>query len=467
MAFNLVFSFLYHNFIFSSLIINILLVNIINSYYIFPFKVFKPNLSDLYKIHSNLSKEEIFLNYTNSISIYTLIKIDDSRIYEMFFQSRGKCSFLTNDSCISNINNFPKQTHINTNISKIFEEIENNSKYIIPNKCMSGIIGLALPGYTSKSTCLPIINEIKENDNTIKSQVWSIKYYNSSENKDYDGEIIIGIEPHGYEPSIYKESDYFTIYNHISEDYYNDEWAPTYIAFSLEFEKVYFYNGSTDDIIEMTTSYSKEAELEFDLGMIKCPFVYLMLIKTHFFQDYIDSNVCQEIEFSENYYTFVCDKNKLNIKVEEFYKLYPSIYFFSVHLNYTFSLKGEDLFLEKDDKLYYLIFSKNENVNNWRLGQIFLKKYYFTFNQEKKQIGFYIKNLKEEKQENAENNNNTNNDNKINYNVIILIVVVILLIFEIGFAIYCVNKKCLGNNRRKRANELTDDNYDYLSINKN
>ena len=162
-----------------------------------------------------------------------------------------------------------------------------------------------------------------------------------------------------------------------------------------------------------------------------------MLIKTHFFQDYIDSNTCQEIDFSENYYTFVCDKNKLNIKVEEFYKLYPAIYFFSVHLNYTFSLKGEDLFLEKDDKLYYLIFSKNENVNNWRLGQIFLKKYYFTFNQEKKQIGFYIKNLKEEKQENAENNNNTNNDNKINYNVIILIVVVILLIFELLISLKC------------------------------
>ena len=73
----------------------------------------------------------------------------------------------------------------------------------------------------------------------------------------------------------------------------------------------------------------------------------------------------------------MCDKNKLNNKLEQFYKSYPTIYFFSVNLNYTFTLTSEDLFLEKDDKLYFMIFSKNENINNWRLGEIFLKKYFF------------------------------------------------------------------------------------------
>ena len=58
-----------------------------------------------------------------------------------------------------------------------------------------------------------MISEIKNNDNTVKSLVWSIKYYNDSQNNYYDGEIIIGMEPHEYEPSIYNESDYYKLNN--------------------------------------------------------------------------------------------------------------------------------------------------------------------------------------------------------------------------------------------------------------
>jgi hypothetical protein len=424
-------------------------------------------------MYPNLSKEEIYLNYTNSISLYTIIKINDSRIYEMVLNSKQKCTFISNDSCISDINNIPKQVHINSNISNIFEEIIYNSRNVMKSRCMSGVIGLALPGYASKSTCFPMVNEIKNNDNTIKSQVWSIKYYNSSKKKDFDGEIIIGIEPHEYEPTIYNESDYFQIYNHINQDYYDtyddEDIIKNYrdLAFALQFEKVYYYNDSKNDsIIELTNTDSKEAELEFDLGMIKCPFVYWLFIKNHFFQEYINLNICQEIR---DYNTFVCDKNKLNNKLEQFYKSYPTIYFFSVNLNYTFTLTSEDLFLEKDDKIFYQIFSKNEEINNWRLGQIFLKKYFFTFDNEKKMIGFYIKNknLKSDNNGKIEDNVTKKEDIKINYNILILIIVVVLLFLEIGFAVYCIKRKCFGNNRKKRPYELEDDyNYDYSSINK-
>lgn len=443
------------------LLLNILFNNLVYSYYIFPFKYFKLDLSELYKNNLNLSKEEIFLNYTNSVSIYTLIEIDNNKLYEMFFKSKEKCTLLTNDSCISDINNIPKNNYIYANISKIFEFINKDN---IPNKCIRGEIGLALPGYSSKTTCFPMISEIKENDNLVKTQVWSIKYYNPSQNKDYDGEIIIGIEPHEYEPSIYNEIDYFTIYNHINEEYYNDRWYNEHIGFSLEFEKVYFYNISNKESIYIMASDSKEASLEFDLGMIKSPFVYFILIKEIFFDKYINLNICKEIIFSDNYHSFACDKDKLNIKVDQFYKLFPSIYFFSFHLNYTFVLTGKDLFLENDNKLYFMVFSRNENINNWRFGEIFLKKYFFTFNHESKKIGFYIKNAKDDKNDNSKNKNKKKNI--INIGIIILIIGIILLILEIGFCVYCFNKKCFLNNRRKRANELNDDNYDYLSINK-
>ena len=458
-----------NNFLFSLFLINILFIDSIYSYYIFPFKYLKSNLDDLYKIQTNLSKEEIYLNYVNSISIYTIIEINNN-IYEMFFKSKGKCSFLTNDSCISNLDEIKKQNHINVNISKIFDIININNN--ITKKCIKGEIGLALPGYASKSVCLPIINEIKECDNSITTQVWSINYNNSSQNKDFDGEIIIGIEPHDYNPSIYKEEDYYTIYNHINEDYYNDEWITNNIGFSLEFEKVYFYNNSHEDRIEINAPNSKEASLEFDLGMIKCPFVYYILIKQHFFQKYINLNICKEIIFSEDYYTFVCDINQLNNKLSEFYKLFPSIYFFSYHLNYTFILNANDLFLQKDDKLYFMIFSKNENINNWRIGEIFLKKYFFTFNHESKKIGFYIKSKEQQQEQEQEQKKEeidikNKEELKINYSLIILLIGVILLILEIGFCFYCCHKGGFGNNRKKRANELADDNYDYQTINNN
>ena len=383
----------------------------------------------------------------------------------MFFKSKEKCTLLTNESCLTDINNIPKNNHIYSNISKIFDFINKNN---ISNKCIKGEIGLALPGYTSKSTCLPIVNEIKENDNTTTGQVWSIRYYNPTKNKDYDGEIIIGIEPHEYEPSNYNELDYFTIYNHINEEYYNDRWNTEHIGFSLEFEKVFFYNDSNKDSIEIITSEGREASLEFDLGMIKCPFVYFILIRDYFFLKYINLNICQEIIFSDGYHTFFCDKNNLEIKVEKFYKLFPSIYFYSFHLNYTFVLTGNDLFLEKDNKLYFMLFSKNEYLNNWRFGEIFFKKYFFTFNQESKKIGFYIKSSYTDNDNNDEEsiNNKNKGKHKINFGIIILICGIILLVGEIAFCIYCFNKKCFRNNRRKRANELVDDNYDYLSINK-
>ena len=69
--------------------------------------------------------------------------------------------------------------------------------------------------------------------------------------------------------------------------------------------------------------------------------------------------------------------------------------------------------------------------------------------------------------EKKEKNKNKGKNHITLFNIIIIIVAAIVLIIEIGFCIYCFNKKLFQNNRRKRANELADDNYDYLTINNN
>ena len=89
----------------------------------------------------------------------------------------------------------------------------------------------------------------------------------------------------------------------------------------------------------------------------------------------------------------------------------------------------------------------NEIVGKWSLGTVFTLNHKFIFNQEEKQIGYYIK-LKEEKIDPKD------------YIVIIQISVFILLAIILIFLGILIGKK-LNKSRKKRANELLDDDYDY------
>ena len=103
-----------------------------------------------------------------------------------------------------------------------------------------------------------------------------------------------------------------------------------------------------------------------------------------------------------------------------------------------------------------MIFSQASDYK-WVFGEIFLKKYYFTFNPDKKLIGFY-----------ANINNKKNNDEKKDYGktglIILIIGIILIIINAIIFGLYFWKKK-YGKERRKRANELNDDYYDYVTDN--
>ena len=132
-----------------------------------------------------------------------------------------------------------------------------------------------------------------------------------------------------------------------------------------------------------------------------------------------------------------------------------TIYFEHLDFNYTFTLDSKDLFIEKDGYLYFGLVSQNEKLNNWRFGQLFLKKYRLVFNNDRKSIGYYIKH--KEKEYNPEKSKS-----KISIGLILLIVGIVILIGETIIAVVCIKKyKCL--NRKKRANELMDDDYEYKS----
>ena len=104
------------------------------------------------------------------------------------------------------------------------------------------------------------------------------------------------------------------------------------------------------------------------------------------------------------------------------------------------------------------------------MGLPFNKDYQFIFNYDKKTLGFYAYRSEYEPEEIKKDKSIEIGDIRINTNLkgystkriiieIIICVILIILAFIIG--------KKLNNTRKKKANELKDDNYEYFSSNIN
>ena len=81
----------------------------------------------------------------------------------------------------------------------------------------------------------------------------------------------------------------------------------------------------------------------------------------------------------------------------------------------------------------------------WKLGKPFLRKYFFTFNLEKKIIGFYDTSINDQE--------NKNKSNKLKYVYIAIIIALIIIVCILG---YFLAKVIYKNkiNKRKKADEL-------------
>ena len=124
---------------------------------------------------------------------------------------------------------------------------------------------------------------------------------------------------------------------------------------------------------------------------------------------------------------------------------------------FCFEFNYKDLFKEKNDKMYFLIYFnlKNNNAYRFIIGQILIKKYLLTFNYDTKMIGFYDKNIQVVSKEEEKNKYYYEHDIKI----IILFIIIFILFLVIGFFL---GKKIYDKKRKKKANELVDD-YEYES----
>ena len=412
------------------LIIFILIFPFIFSSIIFPFKT--------RKMKDNLSHEETLKNlYLNkeiiNITIGEPYQIIEATInlekYDFFFlqnldnvnyynSKKSKNSFIL-DKRLSPFIDSPFKYGLyaqdSLSIKTLKETIKlNNISFVIGiNSTLNDYANIGLNFYDSSEDLninfyFQIQNKTKE-----KIKTMSIKYNNDSE-----GELIFGNYTFDYNP--WKCNKNNLVSSNVDIIHQNNQgW------------KIYF------DIIKFDNDqYNGNNHITFSLenGFIKGPLeLNNLFLKNVFIQD-----KCNKIILESIMTFYYCDDDVSFIN-------FPNLYFYNREMNYTFSLKKEELFIKKNGKIYFLIYFLEKNkFSNWILGKPFLKKYQLFFDYEKKKIGFYTPDKKK----------NDNLTSKLN-----IIIILIIVIFVLLFILY----KFHYNQKRKRRINEVDDNYNYMT----
>ena len=298
-----------------------------------------------------------------------------------------------------------------------------------------------------RENSLNIIQQLKVRD-VIKNYDWSIIFENNN-NKSIiypeQGVFLIGAKPHEYNRELFNENDLF------GSGSISDELLP---FFNFKINDVYFESNNSEkiyitnfDIVQLIPTY----------GLIKGPQNYESLLETYFFNNFISEKKCfkeyQEKDNLKSFRTFVCN-NTEDIK-KELKQKFPTLKLKQKNFLYTFELNYDDLFKEKGDKIYFLVWFSSHIATSWELGHPFTKKYLFNYNYDNKYVYFYNKIKYDEDDKNQPSNDNY---------VLKIVVVVILLIVAtcIGFiigALFKRRKKSVAQELESEKNtSLFEDN---------
>ena len=261
----------------------------------------------------------------------------------------------------------------------------------------------------------------------IKSQTFYFKYELKDEKElKYKGNLVIGGMPHEIEPSeLYNINNYVHSYVDFTE--LNTRW-------SIKISSVRYGNQTVTEL--------DSAEFSTTLGLIEAPIKFFSI-----FGYFFKNNGCFGDYNSENkdYYYMYCKKD---VDVSKF----QNLVFYTQEKEMTFTLTYKDLFKEIGEYNYFLILF-NEDLNEWKFGHIFLKKYTMVFDADKKTIGYYYYQ--------PSNEIITSAYTKFFTAVVIFIIIgVVLTIIIVGLLVYICYFK--NKKRKTRANEL-DEHFDYTS----
>ena len=464
-----------------NLFLILILLASINSYFLIPFKL-EPNyipINDGQYIQFLISPytylklgnpiQKIFayirLDYTCTFFANNYVPYSDS-VYNESYSNTFKNTSLWWWS-YSNLKELCKANEVLSLLSNNTVEVSiqlkeifyTNTHEAVDNKTYpGGVIGL---GMSTKEMiyCKPFVELLKNSDINLKKNTFSIRFYNQKyrQNEEkfngYDGEFLFNIFPHQMDNISFKEEEYKThkIGGSISER-----------EFKLEFDNIYITLDNNNKIY-LKDDKATTIRFNFNLGIITCRDEYFNLTKNYVFNELINESICQvnfyslsQEDYEQRYYLISCDKKKITQKyknLNNFYSKFPILCIESKIFNYTFSLNGFELFSDLNNQIIFNIVKDiygNKN-DGWVFGKLFLEKYYFIFDSEDLQIGFYPSNPFGEKIYIEKTGNSAL--------IIKIIIICLCVIICIGLG-FLIGKKCY-EQKKKRANELKDDDYEY------
>ena len=373
--------------------------------------------TETFSIESRYINDKFYFHNESSTHINTDTKIS-------FYHERYKSGNIFKDNFYFQKDFDDKKYYTFNDISfnyiyELSEEFTNSEKKIFIDKNkneLSGKIGLQISkSYLSSSNFLNSLIYI----NAIESDIWSIIFTKEKNNQAY---LIIG-------------EDLFIYYN--SEKKYTS----AYLSGIDSYWHFYFC-----DIITGSMKLNKERIAEYapQLGVIVGTEEYKNYINNNFFVNLTKENICvqKNISFNKEIYSYYeCDKN---ININNF----EPIIFTHQELSYNFTLDKNDLFIDYNNKKYFLcIFLEKDNSYNsngekhWMLGIPFIRKYNFVFDNGIKKIYFYENEYEYEKQ------------GKMGWFVWVLIIA--LATFTALLGLYLLFK-IIYRPKRINANELED-----------
>ena len=256
----------------------------------------------------------------------------------------------------------------------------------------------------------------------INSYYWFLNFDNFEKE---EGKMFIGTLPH-------------LIDNKFKENNFKEVPGTKSGFWGFDFDQIFY--GNSNDLKKSYHGY-----IHFDVKTFLGPNELMEILDEEFFNKYIKEKICfKEVYGFEKNIFYYC-KNVKEFHISEF----KEIKFKINQLEKYFVFNYKDLFYYKDDLIYFLILFQEININSFKIGHIFLKKYNLVFNQDSKTIGYYVDKI---------NINKTviedfvDNKNKINITLTNILLILILL--SIIFLSILVYRK--GINRKIRASELEE-----------
>ena len=422
-------------------------IKMIFVFYFFVFNLFCNVLSqivfDFEKKYKSFNKDNFSEYVLNNKLISKIILGTPKQEIPIEIDFNEDYFYITDKIVNGNYDNTKSSSYLNTsksnsyafdNINELFTSLENfyfknysnseilsnNGFLLITKTKKKNLEELSKMGLTIKNYLefykYNLIFLLKQNK-TIKTLTFYFQYLDNSK-----GKLFIGTEPHNIQKNIFSIEDYKTQHFDISDSF---NWY-------FYFNNITFYN--------ISINYKK---IKFDANFygIFPPTNLKEEIKEKVFNKLIEDKICfiesnDKFEFS----FFVCEKN-FDIKN------FQSLNFYLKEFNFNFTLTYKDLFIKNNNRYYCIILYENKSLIgriNWVIGEVFLKKYFIVFSQEKQLLGFYTK-----------INTSTSFNIPISW---ILTFVFFIISLILAFIVY----KLLTQKKRKiRANELEDD-IDYI-----